>query len=121
MAGYDEGDGIVSDRSADRLCGHPREGSFASDLRGNITVCHGLPEGDGQHDFPYGLAERTGPQVQRRCEIGGLSAEIDVQPSDRIAEDGQGSLLGMVGKRICEMLLAIKPVLNITMKIEGLS
>ena len=121
MAGDDKGDGVVPDRPADRLCGHPREAPCTSDPCGNFTVSPGLPEGDGQHDFPYDLAERTGPQIQRWREIGSLSAEIDVQPSDRIVEDGPGPLLGAVGKRVGEMFLTIKPEADQRLTIAGQS
>ena len=89
VAWDDDGDRIVSDRSAYRLCGHFRKSVPTGDFLRDFTVSHGLTVRDSQHDLPHFPPERTGPHVQRRGEIRFLSAEINIQPADRFPEDRQ--------------------------------
>ena len=51
VARYDDTDRIMTDRTANCLCGHPVESAFLCDLISNPPICDCFPKRNPAHDF----------------------------------------------------------------------
>ena len=109
VTGDDNGDFVMSDRAAHRLRGHPGKSLLFGKLPGDFTVGRGLPIGNLQKDFPYGLAEFGTGVVQRRREIRLLAREIDIQPAFGLRKNGRFLRNALAGQIPRKVFLPIKP------------
>lgn len=99
----------MSDRAAHRLRGHPGKSLLFGKLTGDFTVGRGLPIGNLQKDFPYGLAEFGTGGVQRRQKIRLFTGEIDIQPASGLCESGRFLLDAFAGQIPRKAFLSVEP------------
>ena len=78
VARHDDADRIMTDRTADCLCGHPFEPAFLCDFVGNPSIRNRFSKGDFTHDLSDTIAEIGAYQMYFRKESGIVARKINM-------------------------------------------
>lgn len=87
MTRNNDGNFIVSDRTAHSLRRHPGKSPLFGKLPRYIAVSHGLTVRNLQKYLPYVLTEPRANRVKRRREIGFPAVKVDIKPTSDFRED----------------------------------
>lgn len=112
MAGNDDRNRIVSDRSTHSLGRHRRKPAFCSDAPCNISIGQRVSKRNGEQLFPHLSSEVTVRAHHNGwCEARILALEIGVEPTSRLFKDGKFGAFLILGakKGIGKVLLPIEP------------
>ena len=77
---HNDADRIMTDRAADRLCGHPLASALLCNSVGDPPIGDSLPERNFTQDLADTVAKRGARQMNSRKEPGITAGKIDIQP-----------------------------------------
>lgn len=109
VAGDNQQNGVMSDRSANCLCGHPIKSMLFGYFVRNLSVGHSSTEGNGEHNFPYLFSKLRRAHGERWGEIRCFAAEIDVEPFGSFIKNRQSRLEDFILQCVSKIFLVVEP------------